>query len=226
MALSSCSPKMITKLTSTLPPLNYKEEVAVLYLDQEIPSDAIELGELIFGDKGQQLNCNYESIIEQAKVEVRKAGGNLLKITRHEAPKVPGTSCHRITAKIFKMEDISSVETEDTSDVIPDADYALLNVYRYSGAGALVGYNIHLGDSIICRAKNRSKYSIKIYKEGHNSLWAKTESKSEIPINIKMGEVYYVRCTMKMGVFIGRPHLEMIDDKSGKVEFESLEVNR
>ena len=55
-----------------------------------------------------------------------------------------------------------------------------------------------------------------------NSLWAKTEAKDEIPVDVKPGREYYIKCSIVMGAFVGRPKLELIDPKIGKIEFESF----
>jgi hypothetical protein len=53
-------------------------------------------------------------------------------------------------------------------------------------------------------------------------LWAKTETREEIPINIELGREYYVRCSVRMGAFVGRPQLELVDPQFGKYEFDKI----
>jgi hypothetical protein len=103
-----------------------------------------------------------------------------------------------------------------------DSDYALLYVYRQSNQGVLVNFDLHLGDTVICRVANKCKEIIKIDKDGMNTLWARTESKTEIPINIKFGKEYYIRCDISMGVMVGRPKLKIVDNEIGKIEFQSI----
>ncbi|MDR0575152.1 MAG: DUF2846 domain-containing protein, partial [Tannerella sp.] len=137
--------------------------------------------------------------------------GSALKITKHSLPDI-WSSCHRITADVLKIEDIENylagTETTEIDSALIGADYAIINVYRMSGQGALINYDLHLGDSTICRVTNNFCKSIKINKDGLNSLWAKTETKSEVPINIESGNVYYIRCSVSMGAFAGRPKVE------------------
>ncbi|MDC7217994.1 MAG: hypothetical protein PQJ28_03120 [Spirochaetales bacterium] len=190
-------------------------------LSESIPEAAIQLGEIKIGDTGFSTNCTWEVVIEKAKEEARKAGGNAIKITEHRPPSVMGSSCHRIKAAILKLEDPDNYQNQITEPISDDA-FATLNVYRYSGAGALVNYDLHLGDSTICRVKNKFKTSIQITKEGMNTIWAKTESKAEIPIDIEMGRTYYIRCGIKIGFFVGQPSLELVDYSTGKNEFESF----
>ncbi len=221
LLFSACSPKVATTITQTEKPLDYTEEVAVIPLSEAIPDGSRELGEIKIGDTGFSTNCSWEVVIEKAKEEARKAGGNAIKITEHKPPSVFGSSCHRITATIIKTDHPEDLKFA-VEEPISDADYATLNIYRYGGTGALVSYDLHLGDSTICRVKSKSKTSIQIKTEGLNTIWAKTEAKAELPIDIEMGKTYFIRCGIKMGFFVGQPSLELVDYKTGITEFESL----
>ena len=221
IALFSCSPKVRVDVAKNIGALDYKSEVYILNLNDEIPEAAELLGEIKVGDNGFSVNCTYEKVIEKAKVEARQIGGNILKITEHKTPSAMGSSCHRIKAQIY-VGDVSSLIVEESDDVIPGADYALLNVYRYPGPGSIVKYDLYLGDEVICRVQNNCKKTIKVTKFGRNTIWAKTESKVELPINIEPGHQYYVRCGIKMGFMVGRPKLESVSSVTGKKEFESF----
>jgi len=227
--LTSCSAKLTSSMQRTYAPLDYKEEVRVFELGEEVPPNAEKLGTIKVGDSGFSTNCDYAVVIEKAKTESRKVGGNALKITTHKTPDVWST-CHRITAEVLKVDGIENfmavAATADVDSALIGADYAIINVYRSSGQGALVNYDLHLGDSVICRVTSNFCESIKIYKDGLNSLWAKTETKSEIPINVEFGKMYYVRCGIKMGAFVGRPSLEMVDNKIGKTEFNAIQQKK
>jgi hypothetical protein len=72
--------------------------------------------------------------------------------------------------------------------------------------------------------RNNFKTTLHITKEGLNTLWAKTEAKSEVPINVKKGRTYYLRCGISMGAFVGHPKLELMDNREGKLEFESFKA--
>lgn len=218
----SCSPIVTTKISKQYSPISYKEDIVVLSLKDAVPVKAEELGVVKIGDSGFTTDCGYDVVIAIAKLEARKAGGNLIKIIEHTPPSIFGSSCHRITVKIFKAENLSELVKTEEDTVLMNANYAVLNVYRYNGYGALMGYDLYLGDSVICRVKNNFKESIKIYKDGLNMLWARTESKEEVPINIKFGKTYYVRCGINMGVLVGRPKLEMVDKATARVELELI----
>lgn len=222
--ISSCNPTISTSLSNTYPPLDYKHEVVVIGMEQEQPPDAEVLGQVKIGDSGFTTNCGYDIVLEKAKLEARKVGGNAIKIIEHNPPTIMGSNCHRIRANILKIADIEKFIASAEDEIIPDADYAILHVYRYSGSGAFVSYDVYLGDSVICRVKNNFKKTLQINKDGMNTLWARTESKSEVPINIKMGRTYYLRCGISMGALVGRPKLELVGNRTGKAEFESFKA--
>ena len=223
LIISSCSPKISTNISSNYQPLDYRQEVVVFSMDKAEPDGAEFLGQVKIGDTGFSTNCSYDVVVDKAKLEARKVGGNAIKIVEHKMPSVMGSSCHRITARILQVKDVENYILEE-DEVVLDVDYAILNVYRYGGSGAMVSYDLYLGDAVICRVRNNYKTTLHIKKDGLNTLWAKTESKSEVPIDIEMGKTYYLRCGITMGAFVGRPRLELIDSKTGKVEFESFKA--
>jgi hypothetical protein len=222
--ITSCSPKVTTSIIKKYEPTDFKTEVIVLGLEDQIPDDAEVLGDLKIGDSGFTSKCAFEDVIAQAKMEAMKVGGNVLKITEHKLPTAMGSTCHRISARILKVSDTSKLNISTAEEIIPNADYAVLNIYRYGGAGALVGYDIYLGDEVIGRVVNSYKTSIKVTKFGLNTVWAKTEAKAELPIDIEKGHQYYIRCSVGMGAFVGRPKLQLVDSKNGKSEFESFKA--
>lgn len=221
--LSSCAPKISTSIRKTYLPLDYREEVKVLGLHDPIPIHSEEIGIVKIGDTGFSVNCDWDVVITKATLEARKIGGNAIKIINHIPPSAMGSSCHRITAKILKVEqfDITPAINQVDSTLL-NADYALLHIYRPSGIGLFINYDLHLGDSVICRVSDNWKTTIKITKDGLNTLWSKTEAKEELPIKIKWGHEYYIRCSVSMGAFVGRPHLELVDNLTGKAEYEYI----
>lgn len=217
----ACAPKVRTNITQKHPSLDFNEEVMVLELLDPVPPKAELLGTVKIGDSGVSSKCNYTQVIEKAKEEARKAGGNLVKIVEHKIPDFV-SSCHRIKVEILRLDpaELASIKAID-EEIDPSVDYATLYVYRNGGAGALVGYNLYLGDSLIGRVTNRFKQEIRISKEGPVELWAKTEAKASLPLDIKKGKTYYIRCSVSMGVMVGHPSLEKMGKQAGKREYES-----
>ena len=224
--LNSCTPKVSTTISKSYPALDYREDVKVFGIQDSEPANAEELGIVKIGDAGFTKDCGLDLVLEKAKAEARKVGGNAIKIIDHNPPSF-GSSCHRITAKILKVDNLDNLAIKPVTDsTLANADYALLHVYRFSGPGALINYDLYLGDSVICRVSNNFKKTIKIRKDGMNTIWAKTEAKDEIPINIKFGNEYYIRCGITVGIMIGRPKIELVDNQIGRMEFQSIKQKK
>ncbi|MDR0384792.1 MAG: hypothetical protein LBH60_01795 [Prevotellaceae bacterium] len=222
--LSGCNPRIkVTKSNYSYPPLDYAQKVFVLEINDEFPAGAENLGTLKVGDTGFSTNCEWETVIENAKNEARKMGGNVVKIIEHKLPSI-ASSCHRITAQILRVSDVSLLSQNKTAAIVNDWDYALLHFYRSDEAGILVGYDIYLGESVICRAKSNWKTTVKVYSGGRNSIWGKTEAKTEIPVDIEIGKEYYIRCGISMGIMVGRPTLTLVDNPTGKREYNSAQL--
>ena len=224
ITMSSCNPKISTSISKSYPPLDYRQEVVVIGLTQSEPNNSEVIGQVKIGDTGFSTKCGYDVVMDKAKLEARKAGGNAIKIVEHKPPTALGSFCHKLTAKILKIENIENLVFAEKDDELLDIDHAVFYVYRASGFGFIVNYDLHLGDTIICRVKNNYKTKIKIYKDGLNSIWAKTESKAEIPVNVKIGKEYYVRCGINMGAFVGRPSIELVDKSIGESEYRSIKI--
>lgn len=225
VSVFGCSPKVSTNLIKTFSPLDFNEEVIVLGIEEETPPMATELGTVKIGDTGFSTNCGWDVVIHRAKMEARKAGGNVLKLTEHIPPSAMGSSCDRIKATILKVESTAELlerEQNFSSFIDTTWNYAKFYVYRPGGLGSFIGYDVYLGDSIICRVTNSSKYEIEVTQSGLTTLWAKTESMAEVPVDIEFGREYYLRCSVGMGVMVGRPQLQLVDRKQGKLEYDSI----
>jgi len=211
--LTGCTPKVGSSAANNAPnALPQDAAVLVVNLNRPLPDSCRLIGKLRAG--GTSTNCHYDAVIADARIQARKMGGNILKITTYWEQGV-GDPCYEIKANVFYSANADPLVAADQAgrDSLHRAkfgdhpDYAILYAYRPTGPGALIGFNLHLGDSVICRMTNYSSHEIRIYKEGSTTLWAKTESKAAIPFEVKFGEEYYVRCNLQMGVFVGEPNL-------------------
>lgn len=99
--LTSCNPKVTTQIVKSFPDAH--QAIDVIELDQEVPQNAQIVGRIKIGDTGFTTNCDYSYVLELAKKEAEKNGGNAIKITEHEFPNLIST-CHRISAVILRIE--------------------------------------------------------------------------------------------------------------------------
>ena len=181
------------------------------------------LGHIKIGDTGfTTKNGNYAAVLNIAKDEARKAGGNVVKITKHKSPDML-SSMHRIEADILRVDDLSVLSGEMSDmEVSTHPDYAVIYFYRESGAGALVSYDVYVGDTKVYRSKPDTKAEVKLYEDGDVEVWAKTEAKEVLPLTVKKGADYYVRTSVSSGIMIGRPRMEIVSAETGREEYESI----
>jgi hypothetical protein len=201
-------------------------EVLVLDDEDALPDGARLIDNIkIVG--GSRLDCGYRSAVSRAKDKAFEKGGNVVKITDVKFPN-DLASCVRMRAEVYSAPNITGLvkKKEQAWDstmhsLVPaDAPYALLYVFRPSnGTGGLIQYNLHADDSLIGRVTNGGKFVVKLPHTGQTQLWARTESRKEVPLDVKPGHVYFLKCSVRMGVMVGHPYFELVDDYEGYMEY-------
>jgi hypothetical protein len=227
----SCSPKVRMDIKKKYNPLNKNDVVQVYGLNEQIPNEYEDLGEMKVGDSGFTRDCQYEVIIKTAKKEARNIGGNAIKITDHapgkyvNSPDYKVNICDEISAKILRIKNGKNGEVKTSKK------YALLHFYRL-GTGIIdldldfLGYKLHLNDSVIASARNCSwRKTVKIKKPGKYNLWAMTETKQIVPIEIELGKEYYIQCGLTYGIVSGRPSIEVVDNEYGSLLFKERQFS-
>ena len=116
--------------------------------------------------------------------------------------------------------------TDTASAALPaGTSYALVHFYRPSKlVGFLIGYDVHMGDSVKYRAKDGSRGDVRRVTPGPVTVWAKTEAREEITLPVQPGREYFVRCTLGAGALVGRPHLQQVSVEQGRKELASIPV--
>ncbi len=72
--------------------------------------------------------------------------------------------------------------------------------------GAALGCGVNLGTERIS-ALGRGKYFMLNLAPGAYEFNAKSEAKDTLNLEVETGEVYFVKCTIRMGIMAGRPNL-------------------
>lgn len=236
LILCGCSPLIKKTITdSSMKPLSDSATVVLVDITQPMPDSCKTLGTLHYGENGTSPSWGYNKLISEAKKEARKMGGNVIKITNMELPQEGYSNAYTLYVTVLYRQNLSNIPNRlkvigDSLHKLkfPEANptYAILYVYRPSGMGSLIGYDVELNDQVICRAKDNSFYEIKLYKEGEAKILAETESSAHALIDVKFGQEYYLRCTITMGVLIGEPVLQVIPNWQGSIEYEQLVKNK
>jgi hypothetical protein len=206
--------------------------VVVYKEGMSLPSSAKKIGNVKVGD-GFRFNCGYDVTLNAVKQKAIEIGGNAIKLTSVKSPDLMST-CYRMKADVYTIAKgdipvtvLNEKKFEDsiTHSLISDtASYALLYVYRpKSSLGVFVQYNLHADDSFLCRVKYDDKYIVKLRKAGNTRLWARTEARDELNLNVKPGKVYFLRCSLAMGIAVGRPVMELVNLNQGLSEFNKTD---
>ena len=108
LMVTSCSPRVITSFQKVYTPsLPTSEEVVVIETTDPSKAQGEFLGQIKITDTGFTATSNgtYNQVVNLAKYETWKAGGNLMIINQHQLPDVWST-IHRINALAYKTDTI------------------------------------------------------------------------------------------------------------------------
>lgn len=221
--LVACSPKITSNIVSSCQALPSDAEVALLEVYEEAPENAEVLASISIGDTGftATKNGTYEAVVALAKQQARNAGGNVVKLTEHKIPDGWST-VHRIKADILRVDDLSALHNDSDADTSAHPDYAVIHFWRFGGVGVAVTYDVYVGETKVFRSVPGSKAEVKVYDEGRYEIWAKTESKTSLTIDLRKGGDYYISTGVTLGAFVGRPSLEFVQESSGRSVYNSI----
>ena len=103
--LCSCSPKVHKHIIKEMHPVGNDTEVTVYGIGDIVPENAEVIGNVSVLDGGFTTHCDWETVLETAKQEVRAAGGNGIEIVQHSYPGQNGSNCHQIAAYMLNISD-------------------------------------------------------------------------------------------------------------------------
>ncbi|MCG8329157.1 MAG: DUF2846 domain-containing protein [Chitinophagales bacterium] len=229
--LQSCASTVNSKmLSSAYPAINKDQQVFFLQHSEEVPENSILVGNLKVGDSGFAVNCSYETAVEKASMEARNCGANIILVTEVKEPSIKNT-CYRMKALMYRNmdEDVlirteKRIEEKNQSRLPENADYAVIYFYRPTNSfGALVGLKIKTeGEMVICKLKDGDKFAYKTKEFGEHTFLAKTESEDVVEINVEKGKEYFVHCGIQMGIVVGQPELDVVDNYIGIEQYEKM----
>jgi hypothetical protein len=105
--------------------------------------------------------------------------------------------------------------TEEPS--IPEGT-ALVYIYRPGNfVGSAVSYLVYANETPVVELYNGGYFPY-FADPGAIRFWAKTESESSVTIEVAAGQRYFVKGTVGMGFFVGRPYLTFVPQESGQIE--------
>ena len=217
------APKVVSTLPSGTLSTTAPDDVVLLASDISIPESIVPLGQIKVGDSGftATKRGTYEEVEKILRTQASEAGGNAVQIVSLSPPDWY-SSVYRATAVVYNIEDFDTLYIQNQESVSDHPDYAVIYLYRNSGAGLAVNYDVYLNDTKVYRSSVNSKAEVKVYEAGQYELWGKTESKQYLSLDIKLGKDYYVMSSVTMGAFVGHPYFELVHPAAGKIEYNSI----
>ena len=108
-------------------------------------------------------------------------------------------------------------------EAIPEG-VGIVYIYRpVSPIGAGVSYDVR-ADGIPLVTLLSGEYFVHHAQPGEVEFSARTESISAITIDIKAGQTYYLKCTLSLGITVGRPQLVLVSSEVGEKEIAACKL--
>ena len=104
-----------------------------------------------------------------------------------------------------------------TVEKIPD-NAAVVHIYRPGKfAGSAVSYDVKANGAVVTTLYNGGYYPY-VARPGEIEFSAKTEATSSVTLDVKAGEIYFIRGTVGIGFFVGRPYLVVVPREEAEKE--------
>ena len=103
VVLCSCTPRITTSLIKKGKPLSKTSIVVVYDKNDTLPAATVKLGITKVNENASTSEFDYNSVVEIAKLEASKAGGNAIRIIKHQLPNLLNTG-HKVDADILKVD--------------------------------------------------------------------------------------------------------------------------
>jgi len=111
-----------------------------------------------------------------------------------------------------------------TADTAVAADRAAVYVYRSPGlVGGALSPNV-AANGVPLADLPSGGYFVYHAAPGEVELSARTEAKTSVTLDAKAGQVYYVKGSIGVGVFVGHPHLVIVTNDIGEREIKECKL--
>jgi hypothetical protein len=103
----------------------------------------------------------------------------------------------------------------------PEEGKALVVFYRTKKfSGGAIQFNVRDSDKYYGPLKNGTIIKVNI-DPGEHTFFSQVISSDAITLNVEEGKTYYVKGTVKMGYYAGRPKFNQVDEKTALKEMKS-----
>lgn len=205
--ISSCSPKITTNIISER--AKTADQVAILSMDVEAPSNATLIGTLKIGDTGFTTKCSQKEVIEDAIKECQKVGGNILKITKEKYPGYSST-CYGLSADIYHSLIMPvNVPSKKKENLAKLYFYRPVNYF-----GSIAGFKIFDSEgNEILNVRNGEKLLYETDVSGTLQFYGGKFDRNLLEIQIEKGGDYLIICRIIQGVLRNKYEMTVVKSK-------------
>lgn len=102
-----------------------------------------------------------------------------------------------------------------------DSGQAQMVFYRTQILGAAVQPTIYVDGQPTGKCTSKGVFLVDVVPGTHHVI-ASTETDSNVHVDVEPSNRTYIRCSIGIGLFIGRPKLEVVSGSTGKSESDTL----
>jgi hypothetical protein len=95
--------------------------------------------------------------------------------------------------------------------------------YRPFATGFVIGCGVHENGAKISSLP-AGKYFVRDFDPGVHTFLVESEAKDTLRMEVEAGETYYVKCSIAMGIIMGRPNLSPSDKASFDSKAKGLKL--
>lgn len=124
----------------------------------------------------------------------------------------------------FAVSGCATLGPAYTPDTAVQKDKATVYVYRSPGfVGGALSPTVN-ANGVALEDLPAGGYFVYHAAPGEVELSAKTEAKTSVTLDAKAGQVYYVKGSIGVGVFVGHPHLVLVTNDVGEREITACKL--
>jgi hypothetical protein len=124
----------------------------------------------------------------------------------------------------FAVSGCATLGPAYTPDAVAPTDRATVYLYRSPGfVGAALSPTVN-ANGVALDDLPAGGYFVYHAAPGELELSARTEASTSVTLDAKAGQIYYVKGSIGVGVFVGHPHLVLVSNEVGAHEITACKL--
>ncbi|GCD76981.1 hypothetical protein JCM31826_04630 [Thermaurantimonas aggregans] len=179
-----------------IPVLDFYEDVVILNDAERLPKQRTEVGTITIKKSDyHQVPCGWVERLTAATLEARKVGGNVIVLDKISGNiNLATNGCGEINGYIYNIEEnlISQLKKYRVNGGLKNKyDFARVVFIKPSFA---TNYSIYVNEENLGLVKGGEIIEYKTKNKEPLIIWAKTESKTQLVLNVEPGYDYFIFC--------------------------------